>query len=128
MGDSSVAVSPGLSSSLRTVRPDGTPVYRYQPRPDLPPVSVIRIDTETHSGLPPDHRHAHDFLVLIYVEDGIGSIAVEGVERSLRAGDVHALPPGQVIGVGAASELARCRVWTIAFTPDAVPALRRSHR
>jgi len=123
MGRSSVGASPGFSSSLRTVRPDGTPVYRYDQRPGLPPVSVIRIDTDAHAGLPPDHRHAHDFLVLVYVEEGDGSFAVDGAERLLRAGDVHALPPGQVIGVGAVSELSRCRAWSIAFTPDAVPAL-----
>lgn len=107
------------------MRPDGTPVYRYQQRPGLAPVSVIRLDSEAHAGLPPDHRHAHDFLVLVYVEEGegTGSFTVDGVERALRSGEVHALPPGQVIGVGAISELAHCRAWTIAFTPDAVPAL-----
>jgi len=124
MGHSSVEVSPGFSSSLRTVRPDGTPVYRYQQRPGLPPVSVIRVDTEAdHTGLPPDHRHAHDFLVLVYVEEGGGSFAVDGAQRPLRAGEVHAVPPGQVIGIGAVSELARCRAWSVAFIPDAVPAL-----
>ncbi|MQA88574.1 MAG: helix-turn-helix domain-containing protein [Streptosporangiales bacterium] len=124
MGRSSVGGSPGSSSSLRRVRPDGTPVYRYQQGPGLPPVSVIRFDTEAdHAGLPPDHRHAHDFLVLVYVEEGDGAFAVDGAERPLRAGEVHAVPPGQVIGVAAVSELARCRAWSVAFTPDAVPAL-----
>jgi AraC-like DNA-binding protein len=123
MAHSSVGVSPGFSSSLRTVRPDGTPVYRYDQRPGLPPVSVIRVDTEAHAGLPPVDRHAHDFLVLVYVEGGEGSVVVGGVQRPLRAGDVHALPPGQVIGVGAVSELARCGAWSVAFTPDAVPVL-----
>jgi hypothetical protein len=105
------------------VRPDGTPVYRYEQRPGVPPVSVIRFDTEgAHAGLPPDHRHAHDFLVLVYVEEGAGSFAVDGAERPLCAGAVHAVPPGQVIGVSA-SELAHCRAWSVAFTPDAVPAL-----
>jgi AraC-like DNA-binding protein len=90
----------------------------------LPPVSVIRFDTEAaHAGLPPDHQHAHDFFVLVYVEEGDGSFALDGTERPLRGGEVHAVPPGQVIGVAAVSELARCRAWSIAFTPDAVPAL-----
>lgn len=105
------------------MRPDGTPVYRYQQRPGVPPVSVIRFDTEAHAGLPPDHRHAHDFLVLVYVEEGAGSFAVDGAERPLGAGDVHAVPPGQVIGVAAVPELVRGRAWAVAFTPDAVPAL-----
>jgi AraC-like DNA-binding protein/quercetin dioxygenase-like cupin family protein len=124
MAHSSVEGPPGSSSRLRTVRPDGTPVYRYEQRPGVPPVSVIRFDAEAaHTGLPPDHRHAHDFLVLVYVEEGAGSFAVDGAERPLRAGEVHAVPPGQVIGVSAVSELAHCRAWTVAFTPDAVPAL-----
>lgn len=106
------------------MRPDGTPVYRYQQRPGSSPVSVIRFDTgAAHAALPPDHRHAHDFLVLVYVEEGDGSFVVDGTERRLRAGDVHAVPPGQVIGVSAGSELAHCRAWSVAFTPDAVPTL-----
>jgi AraC-like ligand binding domain len=124
MAHSSVGDSPGSSSRLRTVRPDGTPVYRYEQRPGVPAVSVIRFDAEAaHAALPPNHRHAHDFLVLVYVEEGAGSFVVDGVERPLRAGQVHAVSSGQVIEVSAISELARCRAWSVAFTPDAVPAL-----
>lgn len=124
MAHSSVTGSPGSVSRLRAVRPDGTPVYRYEQRQGMPPVSVVRFDTEAaHAGLPPDHRHAHDFLVLVYVEEGEGSFVVDGAVRPLRAGEVHAVSPGQVIGVSAVSELARCRAWSVAFTPDAVPAL-----
>lgn len=124
MGHSSVGDAPGVRSRARTGRSDGTPVYRYRQRPGLPPVSVTRFDTEAaHSRLPPDHRHAHDFLVLVYVEEGMGSFTVDGVERPLRAGEVHALSPGQVIGVAATAELARGRAWSVAFTPDAVPTL-----
>ncbi len=76
--------SPGSSTRLRTVRPDGTPVYRYQQRPGLPPVSVIRFDTgAAHAEPPPDHRHAHDFLLLVYVEEGGGLCTVDGAERPL---------------------------------------------
>jgi len=124
MARSSVEDLRRFPSSLRAVRPDGTPVYRYDQRPGLPPVSVVRFDSEAaHTALPPDHRHAHDFLVLVYVEEGDGSFAVDGAERPLRAGDVHAVPPGQVIGFAAASRLARGRAWSVAFTPDAVPVL-----
>ncbi|WP_206025310.1 helix-turn-helix domain-containing protein [Micromonospora zingiberis] len=123
MGHSLAIDSPGRPSRLRTVRPDGTPVYRYRQRPGLPPVSVIRLAAEAdHPSLPPDHRHAHDFLVLVYVEEDMGSFTVDGVERRLCAGEVHAVSPGQVIGVPAA-ELGRGRAWSVAFTPDAVPAL-----
>jgi len=124
MALSSVGRPPAFASNLRTVRPDGTPVYRYEYRPGVPPVSVIRFDTESaHAELLPNHRHAHDFLVLLYVEEGAGSIAVDGTERPLCAGEVHAVPPGQVVGLAAVSDLARGRAWSVAFTPDAVPAL-----
>ncbi|MFA1547613.1 AraC family transcriptional regulator [Actinomadura chokoriensis] len=124
MGHSSVETSPGPPSRLRTIRVDGTPVYRYQQRPGLPPVSVTRFDSAgAHADLPPDHRHAHDFLVLVYVEEGAGSVTIDGAERLLRAGEVHAVSPGQVIGVTAFTELARTRAWAVAFTADAVPAL-----
>ncbi len=124
MARSSVNASPAATSGLRTVRPDGTPVYRYRLRPGVPAVSVLHVDTRTdHADLPPDHRHAHDFLVLVYVEEGGGSFAVDGTERPLRAGEVHAVLPGQVIGVGAVSELVHARAWSVAFTPDAVLAL-----
>src|SRR4051794_31594406 len=124
MADSSVGDSRGSSARLRTVRPDGTPVYRYLQRPGMPPVSIIRFSpAAAHADLPPEHRHAHDFLVLVYVEEGSGSFTVDGASRPLRPGQVHAVPPGQVIGVSAAAELAHCRAWSVAFTPDAVPAL-----
>ena len=123
MGHPSVDGPPGSSSQLRTVRPDGTRVYRYQHRPGLPPVSVMHFDdAAAHDGLLPDHRHAHDFLVLVYIEQGTGSFIVDGVERPLRDGEVHAVPPGHVVGF-AGGALARCRAWSVAFTPDAVPAL-----
>jgi AraC-like DNA-binding protein len=124
MGLSSVTDSPVVPSVLRTVRRDGTPVYRYRQRPGVPPVSVTRFDTAAaHTDLPPSHRHAHDFLVLVYIEEGTGSFSIDGAERPLRAGEVHAVPPGQVIGVAAVKELTRSRAWSVAFTPDAVPAL-----
>ncbi|WP_084037214.1 helix-turn-helix transcriptional regulator [Haloechinothrix halophila] len=122
MAHSSVNDTQGPPSRLRMVRPDGTPVYRYDQRPGVPPVSVTRLDTQAAAALP-DHRHAHDFLVLIYVEEGAGSFTIDGTERPLRAGDVHAVSPGQVIGVSTATELAHARAWAVAFTPDAVPAL-----
>ena len=109
---------------LRTVRPDGTPVYWHPRRPGVPPVQVTRIDFEVdHAHLPPDHRHAHDFLVLVYVERGGGSVALGGRDTPLRDGDLHAVPPGQAIGAAEIADLKHCRAWSVAFTPDAVPSL-----
>jgi AraC-like DNA-binding protein len=114
---------PAASTRLRAVRPDGTPVYRYEHRPGVPPVSVIRFDTEAHVGLPPGHRHAHDFLVLVYIEQGTGAFTLNGAVRRLRDGQVYALPPGQIIGISAIDQLSGCWGWSVAFTPDAIPAL-----
>jgi AraC-like DNA-binding protein len=61
--------------------------------------------------------------VLVYVEEGSGSFTLDGADQPLRAGDVHAVSPGQVIGVAAVAELTHSRAWSVAFTPDAIPAL-----
>jgi AraC-like DNA-binding protein len=123
MAHSSVEHGREVTPRLRSVRPDGTPVYRYEQRPGSPPVAVVRFDADSRVGLPPSHRHAHDFLVLVFVEEGSGSFSVAGAQRLLRAGQVHAVPPGQVVEVSAIEAPARCRGWSVAFTPDAVPAL-----
>ncbi len=124
MAHSSVGASPGSPSRLRTLRSDGTPVYRYDHRLSTPPVSVECFDASgAHSGFPPAHRHAHDFLVLVYVEEGVGSFSVDGTDRPLRPGQVHAVAPGRVVDVSSIVALTRCRAWSVAFTPDAVPAL-----
>ena len=123
MGHSSVGAPLGSGAALGTVRLDGTPVYRYRQRPGAPAVSVIRFDGAAHAGLPPNHRHAHDFLTLVYVEEGAGSVVIDGTERPLRAGDVHAVSPGQVIEAAAVAELAGGRAGAVAVLPDAVPAL-----
>src|SRR3569833_3068794 len=123
MGHPSVADARGRSAALRTVRHDGTPVYRYRRRPGLPPVSVTRLDSETaHAELPPGHRHAHDFLVLVYVEQGTGAFTVDGAERPLGAGEVHALSSGQVVGLTAVAGLARGRAGSVAVAPGGGPA------
>lgn len=106
-------------SSVRTVRPDGTPVYRYQPRLGMPPVNVNLHDgADEHPHLPPGHRHAHDFYVLVLIERGSGEEG--GVPHD---GDVFAVPPGRTIDPGTVQGFASSRAWTLAFTPDAVPSL-----
>lgn len=126
MARSSDSARPGSRdpARLRTVRPDGTPVYRHPARPGMPPVQVTRIDfAAEHPHPPPAHRHAHDFLVLVYVERGGGTVSLGNQEVPLRDGDVHAVPPGQAIGSAELAELHHCQAWSVAFTPDAVPSL-----
>lgn len=124
MARDSISAGPRPGAGLRTVRPDGTPVYRHPTRPGVPPVRVNRIDADTdHPHLPPEHRHAHDFLVLVYVERGGGAVTLGGRTAPLRDGDLYAVPPGQAIGAAQVADLLHCRAWSVAFTPDAVPSL-----
>jgi hypothetical protein len=80
MGHSSVDRVPAASARPRAVRPDGTPVYRSEQRPGLPPVSVVRFEAVTHAGLAPSPGLAHDFLVVVYVDEGTGSVSIDGSE------------------------------------------------
>lgn len=106
------------------MRPDGIPVYGHPTRLGVPPVLVNRIDLEAdHPHLPLSHQHAHDFLVLVYVERGEGTVSLNGRETPLRDGDVHAVPPGQVIDSATLADLHHCQAWSVAFMPDAVPSL-----
>ena len=68
-GRSSDTEHPTHGTRLRAVRPDGTPIYRYQQRPGMPPIGVVGFG-EHDQQPPPGHRHAHDFLVLMFVEAG----------------------------------------------------------
>ncbi|MGH3351104.1 MAG: AraC family ligand binding domain-containing protein, partial [Nocardioides sp.] len=123
MGRSLVSAPPS-TRSVRTVRADGTPVYRWDQRPGVPAVRVVPLDPDCErEHLPPDYRHAHDFWVLAYVERGGGTIDIDGKQVTLRAGQVHALPPGEVIAAESIAELTHARASSVAFTPDAVPSL-----
>ncbi|MBB3661160.1 AraC-like DNA-binding protein [Prauserella sediminis] len=121
----------GGTRQLRTMRADGTPVYRHRQPVSMPAVAVNRLgptasaaaDAARDTPGPPEHRHAHDFLVLTYVEADAGAIEVDGASRPLRAGEVHALLPGQVVKPVVTTSPAGGRAWSVSFVPDAVPAL-----
>jgi AraC-like DNA-binding protein len=89
----------------------GVPIYRYRTEPEVPPVAVLRLGTDS----PPGHgrRHIHDFPVLVYVERAAGDPA-----GSTREGDVYVLTPGAVIDpTGLPSVAKGCGVF---FDPTAV--------
>jgi AraC-like DNA-binding protein/mannose-6-phosphate isomerase-like protein (cupin superfamily) len=112
---------------IRAVRPDGTPVFAYDEGRGRPVVRVLHLDDRLAAtpALPPDHRHAHDFHVLLYVERGGADVRLdEGVEQ-LRTGAVLAVPPGHVLGVGTVNPLVGA-LWAVAFRVDAVPPLAGS--
>jgi AraC family transcriptional regulator, transcriptional activator of pobA len=114
----------GMAGRVRTVRPDGTPVVRFDERPGRPAVHLLHLDDRRDAAptLPLEHRHAHDFHVLLYVERGGGDARFDSRVEPLRTGQVLAVPPGHVIGVGNSSPVVGA-MWAVAFRFDAVPAL-----
>lgn len=112
--------APTVRTRLRTVRPDGTPVYRYQEDSGVPPIDVVGFDHTAIDGLPKDHRHVHDFLVLVYVEKGVGSVRIDDAEWTLRDGQVFAIAPGRVLGSGTLDALRGARCCAAYFLPEAV--------
>ena len=123
MGRSSDSTLAG-GRPVRMVRADGTPVYGWDQSPGMPPVRVVPLDPDSDvEHLPPGNRHAHDFWVLAYIESGGGAVDLDGKQVRLRAGEVHAVAPGEVVAAESIAELTHARAWSVAFTPDAIPAL-----
>lgn len=108
-----------LRTRLRKVRPDGTPVYSYQESSGLPPIGLVDFDHSELDRLPDDNRHVHDFLVLVYVERGTGSVRIDNAELPLRDGQLYAIAPGQVLGNGVLGVLRGARCRAVYFLPEA---------
>jgi AraC family transcriptional activator of pobA len=102
------------------------PVYTYEETPGIPPVSTLRFrgdDDLSHLPVSDDHAHSHDFLVLFYCERSGGTVRLGDAITTLRAGDLHLIPPGVVVGVGAtAADLHACVAWTVFFSPTVLGA------
>jgi len=104
---------------MRGRRDDGPPVYTYEAVPGVPPVGAIRLGRELFpSGLPQEHSHAHDFLVLAYFERGGGSMWLGDREWPVAAGDAYVIAPGEVVGVGSAGGLEEAEGWGVFFPPE----------
>jgi AraC family transcriptional activator of pobA len=90
---------PVASTRLTGRRVGGAPVYAYVRTPGAPPLSVLRFDS---SRFPVDHEHAHahDFLVLAYIERGTGSFHLGDQRWPLNTGDAFVIAPGEVVRVG----------------------------
>ncbi|HLK42537.1 MAG TPA: AraC family transcriptional regulator [Thermoleophilia bacterium] len=94
---------------------DGVPVYRYQTAPQVPPVSVLRLDADH----PPGHgrRHIHEFPVLVYVERARQPAAGEPSEL-IQDGDAFVVAAGEVINPGIVATVASGR--GLFFDPTAL--------
>lgn len=98
------------------------PVYAYDRLPGVPPVSVVR---SGGGGPDPDvvvpaRPHAHDFLVLFYVERGDGSVRVDDREWRLGTGDVVVVAPGEVVAPGSGIGARLPEGWAVFFPHDVV--------
>lgn len=109
-----------------TARPVGrtagdVPLMGYPRTPGLPPVSVTRWSgADARSAVTTVGPHAHDFLVLFYVEHGEGSIRVDGRDWHLAVGDAFVIAPGAVVTVPDVSIEPEGTAWTVFFPADAV--------
>src|SRR4051794_41406646 len=91
------AVAMARSSEPGGSRRDGGRVrlVDYPRSAGRPTITVLR-----HAHLPAGPvpgTHAHDFLVLLYVEQGGGVLRVDGRDRTLHAGDAFVVAPGAVV-------------------------------
>lgn len=93
------------------------PVLGYRRVPGAPPVSVTRLHAD---GIPPPHPHAHDFLVLLYVETGGGSARIDGHTWPLTTGDAFVIAPGAVVAPDLDGPVAPPQAWAVSFPSDAV--------
>lgn len=97
----------------------GPPVYTYEPLPDAPPISIVRLDRAALAGAEAGHAHSHDFLVLAYYERGGGSLWIGDRRWPVQAGDAYVVAPGEVIGVGDDPRaLAEAEGWAVSFPPQ----------
>ena len=104
------------SSTVSGRRVRGAPVYAYERLPGLPPVSVLRLSGRP--ALPRHHAHAHDFLVVVYVERGGGTMRVDDREWRLADGDVLVIAPGEVVAPGELDAPEAAEAWGAYFPAD----------
>jgi AraC family transcriptional activator of pobA len=86
-----------------------------------PPVTVLRWTGKAPAGgLGRLRAHAHDFLVLLYVERGDAELRVDDCGWTLRGGDAFVIAPGAVVVPGDAAGAGAARIWVVFFPSDAV--------
>jgi len=85
----------------------------------LPAISVHRW-THPDVSLPLPGVHAHDFLVLLYIEEGDHVLRVDGADRALGTGDVFVVAPGAVVAPPLSCATRDARTWVVFFPADAV--------
>jgi AraC family transcriptional regulator, transcriptional activator of pobA len=97
------------------------PLIGYPRTAGLPAISVHRWK-HPHDALPVpvSGSHAHDFLVLLYLEEGDHVLRVDGRDRLLTTGDAFVVAPGVVVTPTSSSDSGAARIWVVFFPADAV--------
>jgi AraC family transcriptional regulator, transcriptional activator of pobA len=113
---------PAETTRLTGRRIDGAPVYEYVRTPGAPPVSVLRFSSAEFpvAHATRDHAHAHDFLVLAYIEDGVGTFRLGERHWPLSTGDAFVIAPGEVVRLGEDDHHTVAAGWCVFFAPELI--------
>jgi AraC family transcriptional regulator, transcriptional activator of pobA len=102
------------------------PIVGYTRSPDGLDVTVTHrapgagFDGLPAAGFPVAGPHAHDFLVLLLVEDGQGALRVDDRDVPLGPGDVVVLAPGAVVTPAGHRDHPDVDLWMVFFPADVV--------
>ncbi len=77
------------------------------------PVSVFRRETRSRVHAPT--MHSHRFFVLLYADRGRGTLTLPRRHVTIRPGDVHLIPPGELHDTGRLGDVGG---WVVEFTAD----------
>src|SRR4051794_5426108 len=113
---------PAETTRLTGRQIDGAPVYEYVRTPGAPPVSVLRFSSEEFpvAHVTRDHAHAHDFLVLAYIEHGVGTFRLGDRHWPLNTGDAFVIAPGEVVRLGEDDHRTVAAGWCVFFPPELI--------
>lgn len=114
-----------MARQLVRRRPDGLPVYGYEPSPGLPPVGTVDLADAHHTqAIPPAEAHAHDFFVIVFFERDGGALRIGWRDWPIAAGDVYLVAPGDVVDIGPdVAEFCTARGRAVHFSPEIFGAM-----
>ena len=90
-----------IAARRTRIRPDGVPVYGYEPRPGVPPVGTVTLRHALDGSELPPASHTHEFFLVVYFEGEGGALRVGSQDWPVAAGDLFLVAPGDVVGIGA---------------------------
>jgi AraC-like DNA-binding protein len=121
IGRSSVLSAAPLTASWTGRTAAGVPVATYPRTPGVPAVTVDRLRGHLPGaaavGLV---AHAHDFLVLLYVNRAEGTLLVDGRGWPISGGDLLLIAPGQVVSAVGPEDPRVEDAWAVYFPPDVI--------